>query len=682
MRTRRIKFAHGLVACGALASLAVALRAHVADAAVVPFVSVVVDTAGSGDCKGAGDLDGDGFVDGVLGGATLAWYRSPQGTAGSFTRYLIADADVEYSTDCQVVDVNDDGALDIVVPDSNRLRWYENPGAGVGVWSAHEIGQDATWMHDVQVAHLNLDGRIDVVTRREGSTDIWLQGAASSPGGPPVWTHRTVSTLSGEGTAVGDVDMDGDVDIVAGGTWLEHPSQPLETAGPWAAHPIAAIAAGPLPVANLTWGSVTVADMDGNGRNDIVYGPMEATGRKLAWYSSADATTWTEHLIAPGQIAAGLHNLVVADIDRDGLLDVVTARMHTYAPSSVSVWTRTTPTTWSEQVVGQQGMHNPRVADFGRDGDLDIFGSNYVGTAPLRLYRNELPAPLPPAAPTDATATSSAASIVVTWTDRSDNEAGFEVLRARWNATAMAWMEWSTISTTAGAVSYTDGNVPDGQYAYLVRAVNAFGSSAWSAAVVISHSTSLSPPQPVADLTATGQAGSIALHWTHGGPDEFGFEVMRTRWSPSTLTWGEWTSWALDRDVTGFVDTTPSDAVLAYLVRAHNPRGASAWSIVRISYTGDGEPPSPPSDLRLGQTGGSVSVLWTDQADNEQGFEVMRARFDPSSGGWTGWAAWTVDRDLTELRDVSVSAGTYAYLVRSYNSNATSAWSIDSIIVA
>jgi probable HAF family extracellular repeat protein len=64
----------------------------------------------------------------------------------------------------------------------------------------------------------------------------------------------------------------------------------------------------------------------------------------------------------------------------------------------------------------------------------------------------------------------------LTWSDRSDNEAGFEIQRKG------AGSDWTLITVTPpDATSFTDaGLAPYTHYRYRVRAVNVVGSSAWS----------------------------------------------------------------------------------------------------------------------------------------------------------------------------------------------------------
>jgi hypothetical protein len=82
---------------------------------------------------------------------------------------------------------------------------------------------------------------------------------------------------------------------------------------------------------------------------------------------------------------------VTADIDGDGLLDVVLSEMHQGAdPDEVVVHiNRQDGACWTRQVISIRGSHYVQVADVGSDGDLDIMGANWSGDCqPIELWLN------------------------------------------------------------------------------------------------------------------------------------------------------------------------------------------------------------------------------------------------------------------------------------------------------
>ena len=349
------------------ATLVVGVSGNAADAGGKKprFTGEIVDAKNSGDCKAVADLDDDGLLDGVVGGADLVWYEAPD-----WKKHTIAEAQDEFTTDCQAVDVDRDGHVDIVVPDGKdgmNLLWFENPGSPDATWPRHEIGSFGDFVHDLEVGDLDGDGRVDVVTRSGAKpTSVWYQLS------PSKWREQVIGDRAGDGTSIGDVDDDGDLDVMTGGYWLENDG----SAGLWPQHEIEAADAA----------STFVADVDGDGKNDVFIGPNEAEGQ-VSWYRAGPDGTWTPHPIAknPDQ---KYHTFKAADVDDDGAIDLVTAGMD----GDVIVYlNRRGGETWSPLVVSRgTGLHNLRVGDFEDDGDVDIFGSNFIGGPPVRLWLNQL----------------------------------------------------------------------------------------------------------------------------------------------------------------------------------------------------------------------------------------------------------------------------------------------------
>ena len=376
-----------------LATLAVLVTGSGA-AAQVPFQRVQI-ASNAGDVKLVGDIDLDGTVDLVLGGMPsegLNWYHYP-----SWTRTRIATPAVEFTTDGDLGDMDGDGDLDIVVPDGpsgNNLLWFENPARGpngsvgnpfaASQWVRHVIGAVGSWGKDVWIADLDHDGRTDVATRSSSEVYAFFQAANGS------WTRQllTRSNLGQEGMAAGDVDLDGNVDLVLWRVWLRNP-------GGSAAHNGANWIAYPIDNANIDPAfKALVADVDLDGENDLLFSSSENTADVL-WYSHGGNPrgTWQRHVITTSANRA--HTLQVADIDGDGDNDVVVGHMHTSSTPGVRIYYNSngTATSWQVQIVdGTNGVHNGVVADLGADGDVELVGANWTGNPPLQVWENLLPA--------------------------------------------------------------------------------------------------------------------------------------------------------------------------------------------------------------------------------------------------------------------------------------------------
>ncbi len=351
--------------------------------AEVAFRHVVVDAANPQHphCKGAGDLDGDGRTDLVVasaGGGGLFWYRWPD-----WTKHRLADG--AFTTDLAVADVTGDGCPDVVVPNDQGLQLYRNPRGRGGdpardAWEPINLGAAGARMHDVRVADLDGDGRLDVVARHQSgfgkqlgnAVHLWYQEAVDR------WRHERFACPHGEGLELADLDGDGRPDVIIGGRWYRNPGG---RGGLWTAHLYL-----PAPAFESGWtkGDVKVAvgDLNGDGRPDIVLTPAEGRGR-FSWFEApADPRSpdWREHVVQATLDHA--HGLALGDLNGDGRLEVVVAKMHqATAPRDVTVWWNGGDGSWRPQVVATTGIHNIQLVDVGASGRLSIFGANWNDAA-------------------------------------------------------------------------------------------------------------------------------------------------------------------------------------------------------------------------------------------------------------------------------------------------------------
>jgi hypothetical protein len=241
-------------------------------------------------------------------------------------QHLPVDPNLSRASDCEFVDVECDGDLDILFA---GFALYLNDGQRVftDVTATHlPTNQLAQGM---ALGDVDGDGYPDLVLATGFQDRLYLNGGRGNPGHftDVTGTHLPVASANTGAVTLGDVDGDGDLDLITAN--LGQQNQLYRNDGPANPGHFSIVPSAIQPPQTQNTGSVTLGDVDNDGDLDLVFGNSSGSGtgnpNRLYLNDGGGRFNDVTGTLLPLASFSYTADVLLDDVDRDGDLDLFIA---------------------------------------------------------------------------------------------------------------------------------------------------------------------------------------------------------------------------------------------------------------------------------------------------------------------------------------------------------------------
>ncbi|MDO4587314.1 MAG: fibronectin type III domain-containing protein [Planctomycetia bacterium] len=258
----------------------------------------------------------------------------------------------------------------------------------------------------------------------------------------------------------------------------------------------------------------------------------------------------------------------------------------------------------------------------------------------------------------------SAKTVLMSWTDNSDNETGFRVEYSTDNGQTWKLSQILEINATSRTCRSVD-NVTT--YSFRVRAFNLTSVSDWEFGTFRAVAD-IATPSNITFSNFDAIKRSVTMSWDDNSDNETGFRIEYSvdggqTWKLSETMAANSTSrtcWGLNLS-----------ANYIFRIKAFNENGSTVWVQKALDLISDIEAPSDIVFSNFNMLDGKVTMAWTDNSDDETGFRV---EYSTDNG-----QNWKLAKNMPANSTSRICSGinfaySYQFRVRAYNNQGYSTW--------